>query len=88
MITKQTLQHIDTSQDGRSNGAVSSNFEHGGLCQNSSIGTLRRKLGAFEDRSLQTVYSIMPGEAFVQEGVVRIDQPCSGPIFDDQIGEK
>ena len=75
MITKQTLQHIDTSQDGRSNGAVSSNFEHGGLCQNSSIGTLRRKLGAFKDRPPEPIYSIMTGEAFIQECVVRIDQP-------------
>ena len=75
MITKQTLQHIDTSQDGRSDGAISSNFEHGGLRQNSSIGTLRRKLGAFKDRALESVHSIMPGEAFIQECVVRIDQP-------------
>ena len=88
MITKQTLQHINSSQDGRSNGAISSNFEHGGLCQNSSIRTLRRKFSAFKDRSLQSVYSIMPGEAFIEECVVRIDQPSSGPIVDDQVCKK
>ena len=75
MIAKKTFQHVDPSQYGGGDRTIGGHFEHGGLSQNPSIGTSWWKLGAFENRSLQSVYSIMPGEAFVQEGVVRIDQP-------------
>ena len=87
MIAEQSFQNIDSAQDGRSNGSVGGHLQHRRLGQDASIGTLRRKRSAFETSSLQIVDAIVPGQSFVEKGVVGIDDIRRRPVVDDQVGK-